>query len=99
MKIAETLDHSNPLTYFNLGLLESQLKKYDEARQQLEAAVQLNSNLAAAYYCLGGVYHHLGLADQSHAAYLKFQQAKAREQQEAADPVEAALSSSDSHSK
>jgi tetratricopeptide (TPR) repeat protein len=99
MKIAETLDHSNPLTYFNLGLLESQLKKYDEARQQLEAAVQLNSNLAAAYYCLAGVYHHLGLADQSQAAYLKFQQAKAREQQEAADPVEAAFSSSDSRTK
>jgi len=96
MKIAETLDQSNPLTYFNLGLLESQLQEYAAARKQLETAVQLDSNLAAAYYCLGGVYHHLGLADLSRAAYLKFQEAKAREQQEQTDPVEAAFSSSDS---
>ncbi len=96
MQSAETLDHSNPLAYFNLGLLESELQKYAEARKQLETAVQLNSNLAAAYYCLGGVYHHLGLADLSREAYLKFQAAKAREQQEQTDPVEAAFSSSDS---
>jgi tetratricopeptide (TPR) repeat protein len=97
MEIAETLDHSNPLTYLNLGLLESQLQKYEEARKQLETAVQLDSNLAAAYYCLGGVYHHLGLADLSRTAYQQFQRAKALEQQEQTDPVEAAFSSSDSH--
>jgi tetratricopeptide (TPR) repeat protein len=96
MEVAETLDHSNPLTYFNLGLLESQLQKYAEARKHLETAVQLDSNLAAAYYCLGGVYHHLGLADLSRGAYLKFQKAKALEQHEQTDPVEAAFSSSDS---
>jgi tetratricopeptide (TPR) repeat protein len=96
MEIAETLDHANPLTYFNLGLLESELQKYAEARKQLETAVQLDSKLAAAYYCLGGVYHHLGLADLSRAAYLKFQNAKALEQEEQTDPVEAAFSSSDS---
>jgi tetratricopeptide (TPR) repeat protein len=98
MEIAETLDHSNPLTYFNLGLLESRLEHYAEARKRLETAVQLDSNLSSAYYCLGGVYHHLGLSDLSQAAYLKFQLAKAREQQGEADPVEAALSPSDLHS-
>jgi tetratricopeptide (TPR) repeat protein len=96
MEIAETLDHSNPLTYLNLGLLESQLQKYAEARKQLETAVQLDSNLAAAYYGLGGVYHHLGLADRSRAAYVKFQSAKAVEQQVQTDPVEAAFSSANS---
>lgn len=92
MESAETLDHSNPLTYLNLGLLESQLQKYGEARNQLETAVQLDSNLAAAYYGLGGVYHHLGLADLSRSAYQQFERAKALEQQEQTDPVEAAFS-------
>jgi tetratricopeptide (TPR) repeat protein len=83
------------MTYLNLGLLESRLGNYPEARKRLETAVQLDSNLSSAYYRLGGVYHHLGLPDLSQAAYLKFQRAKAREQQEEADPVEAALSPSD----
>jgi tetratricopeptide (TPR) repeat protein len=97
MERAEALDHSNPMTYFNLGLLESRLGNYTDARKRLETAVQLNSNLSSAYYCLGGVYHHLGLSDLSQAAYLNFQRTKAREQQEEADPVEAALSPSDLH--
>ena len=73
MELAEALDHSNPLTYFNLGLLEARLENYTEARKRLETAVQLDSNLSSAYYCLGGVYHHLGLSDLSQAAYEKFQ--------------------------
>jgi tetratricopeptide (TPR) repeat protein len=97
MKIAEALDHSNPMTYLNLGLLESRLGNYTEARKRLETAIQLDSNLSSAYYCLGGVYRHLGLSDLSQDAYLKFQRAKAREQQEESDPVEAALSPSDLH--
>jgi tetratricopeptide (TPR) repeat protein len=97
MERAEALDHSNPMTYFNLGLLESRLGNYTDARKRLETAVQLNSNLSSAYYCLGGVYRHLGLSDLSQAAYLNFQRTKAREQQEEADPVEAALSPSDLH--
>ena len=97
MELAETLDHSNPLTYFNLGLLESRLENYAEARKRLETAVHLDSNLSAAYYCLGGVYRHLGLPSLSQEAYSNFQRAKAREQQEDADPVEAALSPADLH--
>jgi tetratricopeptide (TPR) repeat protein len=99
MERAEALDHSNPMTYFNLGLLESRLGNYTDARKRLETAVQLDSNLSSAYYCLGGVYHHLGLSDLSQAAYLNFQRTKAREQQEEADPVEAALSPSDLHAR
>jgi len=57
--------------------------------------VQLDSNLSSAYYNLVRVYRHLGLSELSQAAYEKFQLAKAREQQEEADPVGAALSSSD----
>lgn len=97
MELAETLDRSNPLTYLNLGLLEARRENYTEARKRLETAVQLDSNLSAAYYCLGGVYHHLGLSELSQSAYQKFQLAKAREQQEEADPVEAAFSPSDLH--
>ena len=97
MELAEKLDHSYALTYFNLGLLEARLENYAEARKRLETAVQLDSNLSAAYYCLGEVYHHLGLSELSQAAYLKFQQAEAREQQEEADPVEGAFSPSELH--
>jgi tetratricopeptide (TPR) repeat protein len=99
MKLAESLDHFNPLTYLNLGLLEARLQNYAEARKRLETAVQLDSNLSSAYYSLVRVYRHLGLSELSQAAYKKFQLAKAREQQEEADPVEAALSPSDLHSR
>lgn len=99
MKLAESLDHSNPLTYLNLGLLEARLQNYAEARKRLETAVQLDSNLFSAYYCLVRVYRHLGLSELSQAANEKFQLAKGREQQEEADPVEAALSSSDLHTR
>ena len=99
MKLAEALDHFNPLTYLNLGLVEARLQNYAEARKRLETAVQLDSNLSSAYYCLGGVYRHLGLSELSQAAYEKFQLAKAREQQEEADPVETALSPSDLHTR
>jgi tetratricopeptide (TPR) repeat protein len=95
MKLAESLDHSNPLTYLNLGLLEARLQNYAEARKRLETAVLLDSNLSNAYYCLIRVYRHLGLLELSQAAYEKFQLAKGREQQEEADPVGAALSPSD----
>jgi|SRR5579862_469865 len=97
MELAETLDHSNPLTYLNLGLLEARLENYAEARKRLETAVHLDSNLSAAYFVLGRVYHHLGLPELSQDAYQKFQIAKAREQQEEVDPIEAAISPSDSH--
>jgi tetratricopeptide (TPR) repeat protein len=99
MKLAESLDHFNPLTYLNLGLLEARLQNYAEARKRLETAVQLDSNLSSAYYCLVRVYRHLGLSELSQVAYEKFQLAKGREQQEEADPVEAALSSSDLHTR
>jgi tetratricopeptide (TPR) repeat protein len=99
MKLAEALDHSNPLTYLNLGLVEARLENYAEARKRLETAVRLDSNLSSAYYSLGGVYRHLGLTELSKAAYEKFQLAKGREQQEEADPVEAALSPSDLHTR
>jgi tetratricopeptide (TPR) repeat protein len=95
MELAETLDHSNPLTYFNLGLLEARLENYTDARKRLETAVRLDPNLSAAYYALGGVYHHLGLPELSQAAYQKFQLANGREQQEEADPVESALTHSE----
>jgi tetratricopeptide (TPR) repeat protein len=95
IRLAETLDHSNPLAYFNLGRLESQLQNYSEARKQLETTVQLDPNLSVAYYWLGRVYSHLGLSELSQAAYKNFELAKSREQQEEADPVEAALSRSD----
>ena len=95
MELSATLDHSNPLTYFNLGRLETKLENYPEARRQLETAVQLDPNLSVAYYWLGRVYFHLNLSELSQTAYKNFELAKAREQQQEADPIEAALSHSD----
>jgi tetratricopeptide (TPR) repeat protein len=98
MEVAEKLDQSNPFTYMNLGLLEARLQNYADARKQLETAVRLDPTLTSAYYCLGGVYHHLGLSELSQAAYSQFQLSKARDdQQQEPDPVEAALSPSDLH--
>jgi tetratricopeptide (TPR) repeat protein len=68
MEQAKTLDHYNSFTYLNLGPLQSRLKHYADARKDLEIAVRLDPNLSAAYYCLGDVYHHLGLSELSQAA-------------------------------
>ena len=76
--------------------MESENGEYAEARKHLESAIQLDSNLARAYYCLGGVYHRLGLEKLSQAALLKFQQAKAIEQKEDADLLAVPSLSSDS---
>ena len=96
MKFAESLDHSNPLAHFNLGRLEAQLDNYSVARRELEAAVQLDPNLSVAYYWLGKVYFHLKLSELSRTAYKNFELAKARNQQEETDPVDSAISPSDS---
>ena len=96
MRLAETLDHFNAMAYFNLGRMEARLENYSKAKAQLETAVKLDSNLSVAYYWLVQVYRRLGLPELSQAAYKQFELAKAREQQEGTDPVEAALSHSDS---
>jgi tetratricopeptide (TPR) repeat protein len=95
MKVAETLDRSNAMAYFNLGRLEARLENYSKAKPQLETAVQLDPNLSVAYYWLVQVYYRLGLSELSEATYKKFELAKARERQDEADPVEAAISHSD----
>jgi tetratricopeptide (TPR) repeat protein len=95
MGLAETLDHFNAMAYFNLGRMEARQENYPKAKAQLETAVQLDANLSVAYYWLIQVYHRLGLSELSQAAYKQFELAKAREQQEGTDPVEAALSHSD----
>jgi tetratricopeptide (TPR) repeat protein len=95
MRIAETLDHSNAMAYFNLGRLEARLENYSKAKPQLETAVQLDPNLSVAYYWLVQVYYRLGLSELSEATYKKFELAKTRERQDEADPVDAALSHSD----
>jgi tetratricopeptide (TPR) repeat protein len=94
MRMAETLDHSNAMAYFNLGRLEARLENYSKAKAQLETAVQLDPNLSVAYYWLVQVYYRLGLSELSETTYKKFELAKAREQQDEADPVEAAISHS-----
>jgi tetratricopeptide (TPR) repeat protein len=94
IRLAEKLDPSNAMANFNLGGLEARLGDYADARQQLEVAVRLDPQLSAACYRLGGVYHHLGLTEMSRAAYEKFRQASVQER-EGADPIEAAISSSE----
>lgn len=93
MLLSQRLDSSYALTHLNLGSLYARMQDYVDARKQLEIAVRLNPNLPAAFYNLASVYHHLSLQDKSIKAYQQFQKVKAREQQEAADPVERIISS------
>ena len=81
-------------THLNLGKAYFHLGRYVEARTELETAVKMNPNLSAAYYTLGSVYRRLGLEKMSREAWESFQ--RVRQQKNEADPVEAAISGTES---
>jgi len=85
MLLAEKLDPTFEQSFVCLGQFYVRRRKYQEARAQLEHAVQLNPRLATGYYALGGVYHQLGMNTQSKSAYQTFERLKATQPQP--DPV------------
>lgn len=50
----------NPEVLANLGFLFLQLKRYDAARESLEAALQIDSRMAAAHYGLARMFSERG---------------------------------------
>ena len=52
---AERLDSSVFLAYHNLGSLYMQMSKLQEAKKQLETAVEMNPSFSAAYNVLGAL--------------------------------------------
>ena len=60
MRKAEQIDHSNPLTHFNLGRLYRQMGKLPDAERELRSAVRMRPALARAYYQLATVYRSQG---------------------------------------
>jgi len=61
-QVAVQLNPQNPLTYFQLGLLQYYNKNYDASAQALAAAVKIQPDYANAKYFLG-----LSLARQNNA--------------------------------
>jgi tetratricopeptide (TPR) repeat protein len=88
---AERLDPSNPLTRYQLGKRYRQMKKYSEARGELEAAVRLRPTLAPAFYQLGEVYKILGNEAKARQSLRQFALLTQREKTEKEDPVDANL--------
>jgi tetratricopeptide (TPR) repeat protein len=99
-KAIEQFQHANKLlpsyapAHFNLGKAYAHLGRYVEARTELETAVKINPNLSVAYYSLAVVYRHLGLEGMSSKALEGFQ--KAKQQRVEGDPLDAAISGSES---
>jgi tetratricopeptide (TPR) repeat protein len=93
---AKRLNASYALTRFNLGRLLGQKGDYQAAKTELEEAVRLRPGFSAAYYQLARTYHHLRMEVESAKAYTEFQTAKAEEDKEAKDPVESAVSRTES---
>lgn len=66
---AATLDPSNPQEYVNLGGIFFQLKQWDNAIRQFQAAVNLKPDYANAYYNLGHAYEAKGDLQTALATY------------------------------
>jgi tetratricopeptide (TPR) repeat protein len=65
---AMQLDPDSPRLHYNLSLALQGLKDYEGQRKELETAIQLDSNLAPAYYYLARLYIvHGSLAQAEHA--------------------------------
>ena len=94
---AKSLNPSYALTRFNLGLLLREKGEYQAAKLELQEAVRLRPQFSAAYYQLGLVCHRLGIETESQKAYEEFEKAKAEEDRESKDPLESAVSGSESH--
>lgn len=63
LEMAETARQMGPdipETYWALGYIEAQRKKFNEALEQLSKAVRLNPSYADAYAFMGGIHTYIG---------------------------------------
>ena len=60
---------SNAYCHFKLGVACLRLRRFGEARQELERAAQLDSNNAAAHYQLGRFYKEIHDLDHAKAEF------------------------------
>ncbi len=64
-KLAKDLDPSIPIYTADLGSLYWWMGKYDEAEQELDQALLMDSTFSHTWWCLGNVYLAKGLLEQA----------------------------------
>ncbi|HXK07643.1 MAG TPA: tetratricopeptide repeat protein [Verrucomicrobiae bacterium] len=57
---ARTIDPDIPEVYWALGFIHAQARRYDQAIESLQKAIELNRSYADAYALLGGIYTYVG---------------------------------------
>ena len=58
-----------PLAYNNMGMVQLENKKYDDALRSFEQALKLKPQYADAFYNMGVAYHHQGDREKAIASY------------------------------
>jgi len=65
------IDKNNPQVYFMIGNIYTTQRKYDEALEKYNTAIELNKSFAEAYANRGKVWFYLGNKDKRCEDYLK----------------------------
>ncbi len=68
LELAETarqIDPEMPEVQWAIGFIHAQGRRYDQALQSLQRAIELNRSYADAYALMGGIYTYVGQADRS----------------------------------
>jgi tetratricopeptide (TPR) repeat protein len=88
---AKALDPANPLTHYNLGRTYLSQGKMIPARDELETAIRLRSNLTPAFYKLNTIYRALGDRDKANAMLKRYQELQQQETKAEEDPTDNSL--------
>ena len=62
---ARQIDPDIPEVYWAIGFIDAQDRRYDEAIEALEKAIELNRSYADAYALMGGIYTYTGQPGRS----------------------------------